>query len=265
MTEQNRRLVLAERPKGMVDDGTVRTEQQDVPVAGAGEALAKVRYLSIDPTIRTWMDDAPGYLPPIGIGEVIRSGGHRRGAGEQHRHLQAGPAAVRDDRLAGLRDRRRRSAGPAGPAPGCPADHRPRAVRDHRHDGLLRPARRGQDEGGRRGGRLGRGRGDRLDRGADRQDQGRQEGDRDRRQQGEVLVDRRRARLRRGRRLQGRGRRGPPARRGSRRHRPVLRQRRRRDPQHLPGPARDEGAGRRVRRHLRATTTAARSRGRPTT
>jgi NADPH-dependent curcumin reductase CurA len=75
MAEQNRRLVLAERPTGMVDDGTVRNDQQDVPVAGAGEALAKVRYLSIDPTIRTWMDDAPGYLPPIGIGEVIRSGG----------------------------------------------------------------------------------------------------------------------------------------------------------------------------------------------
>jgi len=75
MTEQNRRLVLAERPKGMVDEGTVRSDEQDVPVAGAGEALAKVRYLSIDPTIRTWMDDAPGYLPPIGIGEVIRSGG----------------------------------------------------------------------------------------------------------------------------------------------------------------------------------------------
>ncbi len=75
MTEQNRRMVLAQRPEGMVDDGTVREEAQDVPVAGAGEALAKVRYLSIDPTIRTWMDDAPGYLPPIGIGDVIRSGG----------------------------------------------------------------------------------------------------------------------------------------------------------------------------------------------
>ncbi|HLI43444.1 MAG TPA: NADP-dependent oxidoreductase, partial [Acidimicrobiales bacterium] len=39
------------------------------------EALVRVRYLSIDPTIRTWMNDAPGYLPPIGIGEVVRSGG----------------------------------------------------------------------------------------------------------------------------------------------------------------------------------------------
>ena len=34
-----------------------------------------MRYLSIDPTIRTWMNDAPGYLPAIGIGDVVRGGG----------------------------------------------------------------------------------------------------------------------------------------------------------------------------------------------
>ncbi len=75
MTDRNRSLVLAERPSGMVDERTTRLEQSDVPVPGAGEALARVRYLSIDPTIRTWMDDAPGYLPPIAIDEVIRGGG----------------------------------------------------------------------------------------------------------------------------------------------------------------------------------------------
>lgn len=75
MSDRNRRLILAERPQGMVEDGTVRLEDADVPEPGAGEALAQVRYLSIDPTIRTWMDDAPGYLPPIAIGEVVRSGG----------------------------------------------------------------------------------------------------------------------------------------------------------------------------------------------
>jgi NADPH-dependent curcumin reductase CurA len=46
-----------------------------MPEPGADEALARVRYLSIDPTIRTWMDDAPGYLPPIAIDEVVRGGG----------------------------------------------------------------------------------------------------------------------------------------------------------------------------------------------
>lgn len=75
MSEGNRRLVLAARPQGKVDASTIRLEQDEVPSAGEGEALARVRYLSIDPTIRTWMDDAPGYLPPIAIGEVIRSGG----------------------------------------------------------------------------------------------------------------------------------------------------------------------------------------------
>jgi NADPH-dependent curcumin reductase len=75
MAERNRRLVLAERPTGMVDEKTCRVEEADAPEPGPGEALARVRYLSIDPTIRTWMDDAPGYLPPIAIDEVVRSGG----------------------------------------------------------------------------------------------------------------------------------------------------------------------------------------------
>jgi len=72
MTKRNRRIVLAERPTGLVDDRTVRLEEEAAPVQGPGEALVKVRYLSIDPTIRTWMNDAKGYLPPIAVGEVIR-------------------------------------------------------------------------------------------------------------------------------------------------------------------------------------------------
>jgi NADPH-dependent curcumin reductase CurA len=75
MSEQNRRLVLAQRPSGLVDEHTTRLETEQLPALQEGEALVKVRYLSIDPTIRTWMDDVPSYLPPIQIGEVIRSGG----------------------------------------------------------------------------------------------------------------------------------------------------------------------------------------------
>jgi NADPH-dependent curcumin reductase len=75
VSEQNRRLVLAQRPSGLVDEATTRLETEQLPELNEGEALVKVRYLSIDPTIRTWMDDVPSYLPPIQIGEVIRSGG----------------------------------------------------------------------------------------------------------------------------------------------------------------------------------------------
>ncbi|GFG49190.1 NADP-dependent oxidoreductase [Mycolicibacterium agri] len=61
----------------MVDEQTTRLETEQVPFSDLkdGQALVKVGYLSIDPTIRTWMDDVPGYLPPIQLGEVIRSGG----------------------------------------------------------------------------------------------------------------------------------------------------------------------------------------------
>jgi NADPH-dependent curcumin reductase len=75
MTVHNRRMILAERPKGMVDERTVRLEEAPVPSAGPGQAVVAVRYLSIDPTIRAWMDDRPGYMAPIGLGEVVRGGG----------------------------------------------------------------------------------------------------------------------------------------------------------------------------------------------
>ncbi len=74
--ETFRRYLLASRPHGLVDEGTVRLDDTaTVPEPADGQALIRVRFLSIDPTIRTWMDDAPGYLPPIAIGEVVRSGG----------------------------------------------------------------------------------------------------------------------------------------------------------------------------------------------
>ncbi|MDE3086422.1 MAG: NADP-dependent oxidoreductase [Acidobacteriota bacterium] len=75
MTAENRRWVLAERPVGMVDDETLRLETAERPSAGPRQAVARVRWLSVDPTIRTWMDDRPGYLPPIGLGEVVRGAG----------------------------------------------------------------------------------------------------------------------------------------------------------------------------------------------
>lgn len=71
----NRQIVLAQRPVGSVDGSTTSLVSSPQPVCGEGEALIKVAMLSIDPTIRTWMDDAPGYLPPIEIGAVVRGSG----------------------------------------------------------------------------------------------------------------------------------------------------------------------------------------------
>jgi NADPH-dependent curcumin reductase CurA len=59
----------------MVDESTTSIVEGPMPVIGAHEALIRVGLVSIDPTIRTWMNDAPGYLPPIELGAVIRAGG----------------------------------------------------------------------------------------------------------------------------------------------------------------------------------------------
>ncbi len=71
----NRQIILAQRPIGAVDSTTTSLVTSPRPNCGPDQALIKVGMLSIDPTIRTWMNDAPGYLPPIGIGDVIRSSG----------------------------------------------------------------------------------------------------------------------------------------------------------------------------------------------
>jgi NADPH-dependent curcumin reductase CurA len=68
-------VILVQRPEGMVDASTTRLVEGPRPVCGPDEALIKVGTLSIDPTIRTWMNDAPGYLPPIEIGAPVRSSG----------------------------------------------------------------------------------------------------------------------------------------------------------------------------------------------
>ena len=70
----NRQLLLAKRPVGepAPDDFEVREEELQPP--GDGEALVKVLQISLDPAMRGWMRDTPSYVPPVGLGEVMRAG-----------------------------------------------------------------------------------------------------------------------------------------------------------------------------------------------
>ncbi len=74
MSTLNRRITLAKRPTGNVTADCFATDEVEVPTPGPGEVLAKVGWLSIDPTIRGWMA-MDTYLPAIEIGAPIRSGG----------------------------------------------------------------------------------------------------------------------------------------------------------------------------------------------
>ena len=70
----NRRILLAERPVEMFTDSCFEVVEEPVPVPGDGEAVVKVEYFSLDPTMRGWARDEPSYLPPVQIGEVMRGG-----------------------------------------------------------------------------------------------------------------------------------------------------------------------------------------------
>jgi len=75
MPDRNRRFLLRERPTGHIGPNTFELSEEAVPEIGDGEALVRVDWISLDPTNRAWINDTPTYLPPVGIGEVMRGGG----------------------------------------------------------------------------------------------------------------------------------------------------------------------------------------------
>ena len=75
MTIENKKWILKERPSGLVKDSDFELVNEVLPKINEGEILLENLYLSFDPTQRGWLNDIPGYLPPVQIGEVIRSGG----------------------------------------------------------------------------------------------------------------------------------------------------------------------------------------------
>ena len=75
MPDVNRRFLLRERPTGRINDRTFELVKEAIPEIGDGEALVRNRWISLDPTNRAWIGEAPTYLPPVAIGEVMRAGG----------------------------------------------------------------------------------------------------------------------------------------------------------------------------------------------
>ncbi|MBX7454097.1 NADP-dependent oxidoreductase [Mycolicibacterium sp. 3033] len=74
-TLTNRQILLRRRPRGLVEPGDTELVTTAAPRPADGEALVRTTYVGIDAAARTWLDDQPGYLPPVGLGEVIRAAG----------------------------------------------------------------------------------------------------------------------------------------------------------------------------------------------
>jgi NADPH-dependent curcumin reductase CurA len=101
MSNVNRQLRLQARPKGLLAPGDLQLAETPLPSLAEGQALARVRYLSIDPTMRIWMADVQQYMPPVGIGDVMRAFGLAEISESRHPQYKKGDKIVG---LTGLQD-----------------------------------------------------------------------------------------------------------------------------------------------------------------
>lgn len=69
----NRMVKLARRPTGMITRQDFKVEDGPVPQPGANEFRVRVEYVSLDPAMRGWVNEGRSYIPPVAIGEVMRS------------------------------------------------------------------------------------------------------------------------------------------------------------------------------------------------
>jgi hypothetical protein len=71
----NHQVRLASRPVGLPTAENWHFGTEAVAEPGDGGVLVKTLALSLDPAMRGWMNEGKSYIPPVGLGEVMRAGG----------------------------------------------------------------------------------------------------------------------------------------------------------------------------------------------
>ncbi|KAI0303765.1 alcohol dehydrogenase [Multifurca ochricompacta] len=75
-SKQYTRILLNERPVGTLTSNIFRIDKGPLDLKpGAGEVLIQVTWLSLDPAMRGWVSSARSYVPPVPLGDVMRSYG----------------------------------------------------------------------------------------------------------------------------------------------------------------------------------------------
>ncbi|MFC6205495.1 NADP-dependent oxidoreductase [Psychrobacter urativorans] len=74
MTMMNKQWRLKARPIGEPTADTWQYSETEVPAISDGQLLIKIEYISLDPAMRGWLNDAKSYIEPVQIGDVMRAG-----------------------------------------------------------------------------------------------------------------------------------------------------------------------------------------------
>ncbi|MBM7662072.1 NADPH-dependent curcumin reductase CurA [Bacillus mesophilus] len=70
----SRKILLANRPKGMPNESNFKIIEERIPEIKSGEVLIKSLYISVDPYMRGRMSDAKSYAQPYKVGEPFVGG-----------------------------------------------------------------------------------------------------------------------------------------------------------------------------------------------
>jgi NADPH-dependent curcumin reductase CurA len=73
MSLTNHQVRLAARPVGEPQPSDWSHTSESVGEPSEGQFLVRISHLSLDPAMRGWMNDAPSYIPPVGLNEVMRA------------------------------------------------------------------------------------------------------------------------------------------------------------------------------------------------
>jgi NADPH-dependent curcumin reductase len=69
----NHKFLLAARPVGMPKRSDWTYVEEPVGEPKEGQFLVQGLYISLDPAMRGWMNEGRSYVPPVGIGELMRA------------------------------------------------------------------------------------------------------------------------------------------------------------------------------------------------
>ncbi|GLZ87726.1 NADP-dependent oxidoreductase [Metapseudomonas resinovorans] len=90
MSPLNRQFLLAQRPVGPATRETFSYVETAAGEPAAGQVLVENLYLSLDPAMRGWMNDARSYIAPVAIGEVMRALGIGKVVASAHPDFKVG-------------------------------------------------------------------------------------------------------------------------------------------------------------------------------
>jgi NADPH-dependent curcumin reductase len=69
----NKQFLLKTRPIGSPNQDNWDFVETPVPAVAENQVMIKVLYISLDPAMRGWMNDAKSYIEPVQIGAVMRA------------------------------------------------------------------------------------------------------------------------------------------------------------------------------------------------